>query len=136
MLSTGCTEGGSIEFKLDQFCKSFDIELQNFSYFVFINVDACDSCADSIKDFLTVNSDNDRLLIVLSSVSKKKCQFILSDISGKFHAVIDQEQKGLKTYSLVYLTPVVYVKAQERIITEEYNLTDFSHLWLQGKYPL
>ena len=139
LLSTilfGCSNDSSNFSKLETLCNEMGLNSNDFNYIVMINVDACDSCSDYIKDFLAINSDDSGLLVILSSISRKKCEFILNEVDGKFQSKIDIEQKGLKSYSLVHLTPVVYVNRSGEISKHEYNLSDFGKLWLQGAYSL
>lgn len=118
--------------KLQRFCDEVGVDINEYKFVAFINVDACSSCSTFIKDFLAINADNLNLLIVLSSLSRKKARFLVDGYDGQAKIIIDKDRLGLNTYLLHKTKPLVYATSQTHISMQEFNLPEFSKLWVYG----
>lgn len=127
-----CSKDVTTYKKLQGFCDEVGVDFNEYKFVAFVNVDACSSCSTFVKDFLAINADNPNLLIVLSSLSRKKAGFLVDGYDGQAKIIIDKDRLGLNTYLLHKTKPIVYATSQSTIIMQEFNLLEFSKLWVYG----
>ena len=120
---SGCKP--SEKHKLTDYLEVLGKHIDSFKFVAIINADACSSCSDSVKDFLSINSDNKDLLVILSSLSSKKAGFMFEGYSGSPAIVVDSQQLALKKYHLIELKPVIYDIRNEFL---------FRKLWMEGYF--
>lgn len=94
------------EASLASFLRLFDKNLDNYKQIVIVNVDVCNSCDDVVRDFLYLNAENEDLLIVFSSYSKKKIDLIIGQYDS-INIVKDSKQRALE-FDLVVNQPVLF----------------------------
>lgn len=119
--------------KLTDYLEVLGKHIDSFKFVAIINADACASCSDSVKDFLSINSDNKDLLVILSSLSSKKAGFMFEGYSGSPTIVVDSQQLALKKYHLIELKPIVYNNSNE-FLFKEITLFDLRNLWMEGYF--
>ena len=131
LFTMSCSSEISTEERLKELCAKLDIDYSQYDYFVFINVDACPSCSDSVRDFLFINKDNSKLTVILSSVSQKKVGFIIENYDGLPRIIVDKEQLGLKEYFLLDISPKFYAKSKGPLLEQELSLSELEKYWIQ-----
>lgn len=130
---SACDRSSTTETKLKSLCSTLNIKYSDYDHIALVNVDACPSCSDAIKGFLAINTDNAKLLVILSSLSIKKASFVFEGYDGNSTIVVDRMQLGLKKHFLVNSKPIVYKKFHGNIVKREYKLPEFEKLWLQDE---
>lgn len=105
-------------------------DLYRFESVAIINVDACPSCSGDLRRFFVKNEKNPSLLIILSSQSVKKCEFLSRDFEH-LNILYDVDQKAFKHLKLLDMEPVVYIREEKNFKRNDYRLSDFSELWIE-----
>lgn len=99
---------------LKNYLSTFNKELNDYSKIAIINVDVCSSCDNVVQQFLFANKDNQDLLIVLSSGSRKKIDLIAEQYIGD-NLIKDSKQKALFEFNLVVNQPVLFSVNKNKI---------------------
>ncbi|MEC7754996.1 hypothetical protein [Roseivirga sp. UBA1976] len=123
----GCSND-SEQKQLSDFLSNFGKDISNYQQIIIVNVDVCNSCDNIVRDFLYLNQDNDKLLIILSSNSQKKIDIIIDQYDNP-NILKDGKQDAMIKYGLIVNKPVSFTLQDSKFTKQTLILSDLGKVF-------
>ncbi len=105
ILSLGCTNSDPT--MLDNYIKSFNLNIKNYKVICFVAVDGCGSCIDPSLNYAKAEHEN--FLLVLTSIHKKSIDYTIERIHiNHNNFIIDHKNLACKNGLSTQIAPCFY----------------------------